>query len=302
MRKAFPLVAGAIDGTPIPPGVSIDSVEARNVLDGRKLILQVQSSGNANYPFGLSGLPPADAAQSAAIDAEANRLLDAYDAIADLALAEGVHQAVQGNFDRIGATLDAYSSGHFPPDPEVVQTPSSGVGLTHRVAVHFRPGLAPANETPRATAEPALDDWLKRMIPPLNNVACTVKWTVPIPHSAGSRVVRLSDLGLSSIDIIALIRPDDAPSMTELDDRLIRYVLGTDRPRADAQFEILYTTAPAGEISVFAFSALVHNLRALLTRSRALKSSDTLLRADADAATDADWSMKASASLHRSPT
>src|SRR5262249_47532921 len=88
LRKAFPLAAAAIDGTPIPTGVSIESVEARNVLDGRKLVLQIQSSGNANYPFGLSGLPPADAAQSAAMDAEANRLLDAYDAIADLALAE----------------------------------------------------------------------------------------------------------------------------------------------------------------------------------------------------------------------
>ena len=42
---------------------------------------------------------------------------------ADLALAEGVHQAVQGNFERIAATLDAYTSAHFPPEPEVVQTP-----------------------------------------------------------------------------------------------------------------------------------------------------------------------------------
>jgi hypothetical protein len=53
---------------------------------------------------------------------------------------------VHGNFDRIGATLDAYSSGNFPPDPEVVQSPANGVGLTHRVAVHLRPGLPGAGE------------------------------------------------------------------------------------------------------------------------------------------------------------
>ena len=58
--------------------------------------------------------------------------------LSDLALAEGVHQAVQGNFDRIGATLDAYSTGNFPPEPQVVETPPAGIGLTHRVAVHLR--------------------------------------------------------------------------------------------------------------------------------------------------------------------
>src|SRR5262249_44734721 len=142
LRLAFPLVAGAIDSTPIPAGTSIQSVEARNVLDGRKLIEQIASSGQSSYPFGLTTLPPANAAESAAINAEANRLSDACDAVADLALAEGVHQAVQGNFERIGATLDAYSTGGFPPDPEVVQTPLRGIGLTHRVAVHFRPGLS----------------------------------------------------------------------------------------------------------------------------------------------------------------
>ena len=287
LRLAFPLVAGAIDSTPIPDGTSIQAVEARNVLDGRKLIEQIQSSNRSSYPFGLNTLPPANAVETAAINAEANRLLDAYDAVADLALAEGVHQAVQGNFERIAATLDAYSSGNFPPDPEVVQTPLRGIGLTHRVAVHFRPGrTAPAGATPRAIAEPGLDDWLGRMFPDLGTVVCTVTWRDVITQAAKSRVVALADLGLRPIDVVALVRPDSSPAMTELDDRVWSYVLAQDHPRPDTTLKIEYATGPAGAISVFAVSALVRSLSALITRARPLRPSDTLLGSDATGETD----------------
>lgn len=285
LRLAFPLAAGAIDSTPIPPGTPIQAVEARNVIDGRKLIAQIQSSGQPTYPFGVATLPPAGTAESAAINAEANRLLDAYDAVADLALAEGVHQAVQGNFDRIGATLDAYSSGTFPPDPEVVQTPLGGIGLTHRVAVHFRPGLvAAAGATPRAIAEPGLDDWLASVFPDLSGVACTVTW-VDV-QGPGSRVVTLADLGLWPRDVLAIVRPDSAPAMSELDDRIWSYVLAQDHPRPDAKLQIQYATAPTGAISVFEFSALVRCVSSLITKSRPLRASDTLLAGNATAQSD----------------
>src|SRR5204862_772029 len=97
-------------------------------------------------------LPAATPNEAAAINAQVDAVRDVNDAVADLALAESVHQAVQGNFDRVAATLDAYGSATFPPDPEVVQTPAPGLGLTHKVALHLRTGVpAPANATPRAT-------------------------------------------------------------------------------------------------------------------------------------------------------
>ena len=288
LRLAFPLVANSISDTAAPTA-PIESLEARNVLDGRKLIAQVQSTpGNAAYPFGLGTLPAAIPQEAAAINAEVNRMLDAYDAVADLALAEGVHQAVQGNFDRIGGTLDAYSSGNFPPDPEVVQSPANGVGLTHRIAVHLRPGLvAPPGATPRASAEPALDDLLQRIFPPLNQVACTVTWTDPVTNAASSRVVTLDKLALRPIDLLALVLPDDTQAMAELDDRILDYVIATDTPRPDAKFNIAYRTTPANTISIFAFSALVRNVKSLLTRSRPLRPSDTLMKSDATVTSDA---------------
>ncbi len=181
LRKAFPLVADSIAGTQTPPDVPIEAIEASNVLDGRKLIARIDSAGVSTYPFGLTELPAATAAEAAAINAQVQAVLDVNDAIADVALAEGVHQAVQGNFDRVAATLDAYGVGSFPPDPEVVQTPAPGIGLTHRVAVHLQPGLtAPATASPRSVAEPALDSWLAGVLPDPAQVGATVTWTDPL--------------------------------------------------------------------------------------------------------------------------
>ena len=235
MRKAFPLVADALSSTATPPGVPIEAIEARNVLDGRKLVEHIRTSGNGTYPFGIGTLPAATMDEAAAITAEASGLLDVYDAIADLALAEGVHQAAQGNFDRIAATLDAYTTGNFPPDPDVAQTPPSGIALTHRIALHLEPGLtAPANATPAARAEPAVDAWLGTILPPLSDVGCVVTWADPVTQAAQQAPVTLADLGVRPIDVLDLVLPDDVQAMTKLDDLVLGYVTDTAGPRPDA--------------------------------------------------------------------
>jgi hypothetical protein len=277
LRKAFPLVANSLASTS-EPDVSIEAIAASNVLDGRKLANKIRESRQTEYPFGVEELPAANEAEREAIDAQANALLDAYDAVADLALAEGVHQAVQGNFERIGATLDAYSSGTFPPDPEVVQTPTAGTGLTHRVALQLTPGLAaPAGATPRGQAEPALDAWLGEMLPEPGRVGCTVVWTDPVGGAKRSQEVTLADLHLRPLDVLELVRPDDVQAMSELDDRILRYVLGKAKPRPDAALEIQYRSAPAaGKLSVFEVSALVQSLRTLVQGTRPLRATDAL--------------------------
>lgn len=95
LRKAFPLVSDLLSTTKTQPDVAIDAIEARNVLDGCKLVTHIRTADRVTYRFGLDGLRDANDAETAAISAAAEALLDVYDAIADLALAEGVHQAVQ---------------------------------------------------------------------------------------------------------------------------------------------------------------------------------------------------------------
>ena len=281
LRKSFPLVADALGPTKTPADVPIEAIEARNVIDGRKLVTYLNTSNQTTYPFGLTGLPAADATATQAISDAANHLRDVYDAISDLALAEGVHQAVQGNFERIGATLKAYSSGNFPPDPEVVQTGPAGNALTHRVAVHFPVGLAaPANATPRARAEPALDAFVGSLLPPLDQIGCVVSWTDP-SGAARTQDVTLADLALRPIDVLALVKPDQVQTMAELDDRILRFVLATAAPRPDVALKIAYMTAPAGKISIFAVTALVRSVNALVIGARPLRATDAMLHNDA---------------------
>ena len=277
MRKAFPLVADAIAETKTDPGVPIEAIEASNVLDGLKLVMQIRNSGNSTYPFGVS-LPAATAAESAAITTQAAALLDIYDAIGDLALAEGVHQAVQGNFDRIAGTLQTYTTGNYPPDPEVVQTPPSGIGLTHRVAVHFTAGLAPQPAaTPRAMAEPALDAWLATLLPSFDNIQCQVAWKDPVSNANQTVTVSLKDLAISPIDALNLLKPDNVQSMTELDDRILGYVISTKSLRPDATLSIQYMASDPGKFSIFQTLALLRSIKALVVRSTPLQATDAML-------------------------
>jgi hypothetical protein len=282
MRKAFPLAADAISTTKTDPGVPIEAIEARNVMDGMKLIAQIRAGGQSTYPFGNATLPGATKDEADALNAEVNNLLDIYDAIADLALAEGVHQAAQGNFDRIAATLDAYTTGHFPPEPEVIQSPADGTGLTQRVAIHFQSGLpAPAGRTPRAVAEPALDAWLKSVLPALADVGCRASWIDPATGAAQQQTVTLADLKVSPIDLLNLIKPDDVQSMTELDDRVLTFVIATRAPRPDAILKIEYLNAGGVALSLFQVFPLMRALQAIVTRSRPLRATDAMLHNDA---------------------
>src|ERR1700687_5182613 len=288
LRKAFPLAADSISTTKTTPDVPIEAIEARNVMDGFKLVKQIRASNTSAYPFGADQppisaiLPSASNDEAKAINDQAASLLNSYDAIADLALAEGVHQAVQGNFERIAATLDAYTTGNFPPEPEVIETPPSGIGLTHRVGVHFRSGLAlAANSTPGATVEPALNDWLAGILPTLDEIQCRVAWKNPVDGSDQSQNVTLDKLDIAPIDLLDLVKPDQAQSMTELDDRILSYVMGQRHPRPDATLSIEYMTSDATHLSVFQVLPLLRSLKMAVTRSRPLRATDVMLHNEA---------------------
>lgn len=292
LRKAFPLVADRIDSTKTPSDVPIEAIEARNVVDGVALVAWVTGSGNQTYPFGKT-LPAATPPQVAAINAEVARLLDTHDALADLMLAEGVHQAVQGNFDRSAAALDDLSKGHFPPDPDVVRTPRSGITLTHRVGLHLQAGLDPTVSpwpgivmTPRAVTEPALNDALARVLPAPDTIACRVTYFDPVSAALADRTVTVKDLALQPIDLLYLVPAQGTQAMTELDDRIARHIAQTYAPRPDAELTIHYIERPAGKVSLFEISALLKPLRTLALHSRPLQPSDVMLHNEARAGQD----------------
>jgi hypothetical protein len=293
LRKQFPLRANQLTSTEAKD-VPIEKLEARNVIDGLKLVEQIRATGVSNYPFGLpvttqrpvllpDTLPDLTAAQKEAVDAEVDRLLNIHDALSDIALAEGVHQATQGNFERAAGTLEAFMQGQHPPEPSVVRTPTQGITLTHRVGLHFKPGLAaPAvNPTPRAIAEPAVNDWLASVLPPLDQVACTVTWADPRDGTPQEQLVTLDVLQLQPLDVLQLVQLENVQAMTELDDRITLHVINTTKPRPDALLKITYLRPGDGRFGVNEIAPLARSLRSLVQKSRPLQAADLVLQNEA---------------------
>jgi hypothetical protein len=300
LRKAFPLVGDRLTTTrtgsldELGRRLRIHRIEARNVIDGLALVEHVKKTGNGVYPFGLGDLPPASTAQAAAISAEADRIANIADAVADLAMAESVHQVVQGNYDRAGAVLDTYSKGKFPAHPDVIRTPRSGVTLTHRAALHLKVGLDPldaALTSPRAKAEPGINAWLAGILPQPDAVACKVMVTDPSNASTVTHIVTQADLGLLPIDLLYILDPGDDRSSRELDDRIEAHVIATHGPLPHTELAITYRDripTIVGHVPFFELAALIRALRGVLLQSRPLRASDMALSGEATEDVDID--------------
>lgn len=280
LRKAFPLAANKNRDTFID---NIDEVvEANNVIDGLALIEHIRKTGNTTYPFGKALPALENAAQGVAIKAEVEKIMDMNDAVADTALAESVHQVVQGNYDRGAATLDTYSKGNFPPVPDVIETPRSGIHLTHRLGLHFETGLNPAlGLTARAKGEPAINKWLEQLLPSVNNIVCTVSYSAVIDEEISAQT-----LGLTPIDLLYLVNTDNEPAMTDLDDRVNRFVLDKPTVKPDTVVVINYMKRIAGKVSFFELAPLMNSLRNVLLQSRPLTANDIALSGSAQQQAD----------------
>ena len=298
LRLAFPLAANRLKSTRVDDtDLSIDAIEARNVVDGLALIEHIQETGEAEYPFGLTEKLPeiTDPTKRGAINDEVNKIRNINDAVADLAVAEGVYQVVQGNYDRASGTMEAFSKGNFPPTPEVVQTPRSGVTLTHRVGLHLRPGdpTDAAYTTPRAKGEPAINDWLVDHLPDLSTVGCMVQF---FDHGADlqrDEEVTLSALGLLPADVFYLLDMEGSQQMNELDDAIFFHIHSNFSVRADVDISIEYMRADTGHLSVFELSALVRSLRSLILGSRPIRYTDIRLPNEANKQDDVLLSIRA---------
>jgi hypothetical protein len=292
-RKQYPLVADKV--TPDAANESIDLKEAYQVVDGYALLEAVfLSEPPLAYPFGVEGLPldPNDGARQAIV-AEVERLQSTLDAISDLALAEGVFQVTQGNYERAGAMLKAISEGHAPPEPEIINTPRGGAVVNHRIALHLEtdnvesPWTGPS--TPKSLTVPGLNKWLGDRIGSPDSLQFSVTYdldgiTLPIP---------LSDLKLQPVDLIYMIG-DEAGAiegtrqfndLTELEVRIDRaYRLA--RKTADPNFNPSGRTTiqfmsqdglPDDARTFFELLPLLRTLRTIVTTCSPLGADDYLL-------------------------
>jgi hypothetical protein len=296
VRKAFPLaakrMADTVEGD--AKDTAIENIEARNVCDGLLLLEHVRTNPIKTYPWSKD-LDPANPAQQAIIDEEVAALFEIQDAIADVAMAESVHQVTTGNIDRAAAAMDAAGKSAFPPEPDVVTTPRSGVSMTHRVGLHLKANaVAGAGANPRAQVAPAIDHWLGTVLPPLNQIVAHVTSKNTPPGSAASDTdVSMQDLGLNPIDLLHLLDTSSDQAMNELDDRIVDHIITTKGLCPDASVIIQYTVRVPGVKTVFEVAPLIGSLRNLVLNARWLKPSDAALQNEATSTADATLTVPA---------
>ncbi len=296
LRRVFPLNAEQIKDTRAsqspdvdPDTVPISAIEARNVLHGKRFIQYVkkQTPANRKYPFGFAPakLPVAEDAIKNAINEALDHIMNIEDAVADLGMAESVHQVCMGNYDRAAGVLETYSNGNYPQTPDVIRTPRSGPVLTHRVGVplNFVP-LAHQVGQPRQSAEPSLNQWLQSLLPALNKMVVGVKYQDRVTDTEKNEAVNMAELGLSHLDLLYLLNPEGEAAQTELDERVLNHVFVNKNPRLDLDIHLIYTQRPTdpSQFSVFEVMPLIKNLRGLALQSGNLKPNDISIPGETD--------------------
>jgi hypothetical protein len=292
VRRAAPLVAERTETS----GEPVETVAARNVVDG----LALRARWKAGRLFDAPGGVPAAIPHRDVLEEELARLDRSVDAVADLLLAESVHQIVRGSTMASGAGLDALAQGTRPPDPDVGKGLTGGTTLTHRLAVILPPAPAapgpgwPTAPTPRAACEPRLDGWLAGLLGDPRDVRCRVQY----PTGGGAlRTVEVAfdQLGLRPLDVLALARAVAAdPAASDLDRRVLHAAFGDAAP-ADAapgaSFTIVYQADPgwdrATTRTVPELLDVAHAIGRAVGGMRALAPVDVVLPEAASRARDA---------------
>lgn len=261
LRTLAPLRTGKLTepGTPVE-----ESLAASDVVDGLRLmevpvaaVVAKLTAGPDDQRYVEQWVSPQPGEADAVLAAIAE-LERTHDAVADLLLAESVHQLVCGNPARAAAALDVLGAGEAtPPEPEVVLQPRAGVALRHRLAALIpaaAAGTAGWAGGPRAEAEPRLERWAQRVLGPADALAL-----------ADGDARTLADAGLGALDVVY-----DADSDTAGTSTLATRVRAALPGLPDTLGPLAATWELAGL------------LRGLLATARPLDAADTGRRADVE--------------------
>lgn len=168
----------------------------------------------------LPTVDPADGTDYGRLLAVLDRLDDRVDAVADLVTAESVHQLVQGNATRSGATLAVAAEGRVPDEFYIIRTPRPGSDITHRLAILLDPARPAAWTTldpgPAARLDPITDTWATRLLPNPAEVRTRVHWVA----ADGTPAADPTDLPAADLALDALGWVRVAANTAELTHRL----------------------------------------------------------------------------------
>ena len=291
LRSLYPLIVGKRPDT--VSTLPAESLGPSNVVDG---VLLHKSFVSGDCPFGQNGLPAPDASDFQGLCLALEGLDEAYAAVSDVLIAEGVHQLVNGSPARANAALAAISAGDsVSTDLEVLTTPRSGLSITHRLGILLDASTSTsdwptgsADRHLRALAEPRLDSWLGRWLGDPHAVRCAAQAVDPANGNApvGTPLdVSLDKLDLSPLDVMALASQSDT---TELSARIVSYAASID---ATHPYEVVFGAASSWsptDVDFPTFFASARRLKALVTLGRPMDARDLALTSDGSSTTGID--------------
>ena len=285
-------------------GKAAESVATNNVTDGLELYqrykkgkpdkwdastipwTQTQSASGEETAFEFD-LPVLNSPDYQAVCRQLDILGDVIDAVSDTVLAESMYHLVKGNPLRAGATLDAIAKGEAPPPQlEVSATPTSGVGVSHRIvsicsgSVLDRPAWPLGTEEVRAHVEPSLHVWLAEFLPEPQKVLCQVLVkNLDSGEIVDRAAVSLNTLKLSSLDVLYCTTNQGPAQRSELEQRLAYYRRYVQTPPPPLRTEIIVSfdrdpAWPPDTLSVGEFWENLRILRQFLASSRPLEPGD----------------------------
>jgi hypothetical protein len=293
LRLAYPWrPAGAA-----PSDEPREAVGARDVVDGVALLAAWESDPNAvrtRLTTTLAGLaqpaPGPTNPEWIQVTRIVQDVIDLADSVADLLMAEGMHQILQGNFERAGAAMAIVDKQSLPIEPEFSRTPRGGASYTQRVVV-----LCPAAaggawpQDRRSAAEPRLNAWLAFMLgdPARYAFRARVQRGVdaggaPV-FDADAISVGLDELALSPLSAVLLATAVSAnfeAGLAETGFRA-RVVAGLVTKLASTEgvtgLQIAQEAPDANTLGLGHFEALATTLRALVDRARPLTRKDVVV-------------------------
>ncbi|KAF2413893.1 hypothetical protein B1729_07470 [Microbacterium sp. B35-04] len=197
LRALAPLVVGR--ETPATAGSDALAYTGA-VVDGVVLREKPPSAVAGGLASPGPGVTPASADEVAVVQSLIARLDEVADAVADLLLAEGVHQLAGGDAARATAAMNAMSGDTLPEEPDVPRSPVERHGVTSRVAVlgggaasgmqqgqGWVPGI-------RSRAHPLLEAWCRDVLGRADRIAVQVR-----PNGTATH---LSILRLGALDLV----------------------------------------------------------------------------------------------------
>ncbi len=307
LRTLAPLRPGKL----IEPGQPAEeSLAASNVVDGLRLMEMaaeavraalVDGPGDLTYlaagawigPRVVDGIDEADAVLAAIAELD-----QTHDAVADLLLAESVHQLVSGNPARAAAAMDVLGAGEaVPPEPDVTATPRTGISLQHRLAILVPDAVAAApagwdTGTPRALAEPRLEAWAEHALAAAPEVVTAAGLSaLDVLYDADGDTVATSTL----LTRVRAVRPDVEPAAlasTWVLAGMLRALLVAARPLRGSDLGRAVEESAAGRLP---------DAEEILARAVAARDALLLALADAEGAPDSAVARLAPFGVRRPP-